>query len=155
MSLFTQPSNQWRRGGTNCCLHWPIILLVQQLNNNREVNIAGYCIFIFSNIRQNTSNTLLPLIFHIIATKASQLEKCCATKAFLAPPAGRFKKSAWHSFSWLKTLWWTHIIEYLLLDVWPISLFCIYAIYWSQTWESRQEYGHEICVAVIHRRGFC
>ncbi len=24
---------------------------------------------------------------------------------------------------------------------WPISLFCIYAIYWSQTWEGRPEYS--------------
>jgi len=34
-------------------LHRSIILLVQQLNNNEEVNIAGYCIFIFINILQN------------------------------------------------------------------------------------------------------
>ncbi len=52
-SLFTLPSNQWRRGGANSILHRPIILLVQQLNNIREVDIAGYCIFIYSDIFQN------------------------------------------------------------------------------------------------------
>ncbi len=36
-------------------------------------------------------------------------------------------------FQVAKTLWWTHVIEYILLAICPISLFCIYAIYWSQT----------------------
>ncbi len=54
---------------------------------NREVNIAGYCIFIFSNILQNEILVFLPLIFHIIATNSTAVknffyslwEKHCAS----------------------------------------------------------------------------
>ncbi len=74
---------------------------------------------------------LPPWIFKIIATKASQLEKMlCHQNVF-----------KFQFFQLAKTLWWTRVIEYLLLGIWPISLFCIYAIYWSQTWERRPEYS--------------
>ncbi len=91
--------------------------------HNREFNIAGYCIFIFSNILQNTSNTLLAVDIPHHSNQSVSAGKTLCHQCFQAPPAGRFQKSTCHFFSWLKTLWWTHVIEYFLLGIWPISLF--------------------------------
>ncbi len=78
-------------------------------------------------------NMLLPWIFLIIATKESQLEKHCHQSVLKHRQLAVFRRAPDIFFRWLKTLWWTHVIEYLLLAMWPISLFYIYAIYWSQT----------------------
>lgn len=41
-----------------------------------------------------------------------------------------------------------------MLGIWSISFFCIYAIYWSQSWFHSIP-GHVIYVVVIHRWGLC
>ncbi len=104
-----------------------------------EVNITGYCIFIFSNILQIEILVIMPWIFHIIATKSTAgknffffyilWEKRCATKAFSSATRWPFSEEHLAFFRWLKTLWWTHIIEYLLLAIWPISLFFAFMQY--------------------------
>ncbi len=136
LSLFTQPSNHWKRGRDK---YYTDQSSYSDNNwTNREVNIAGLLHFYIQwySSKWDTSNTLLPWIFHIIATKASQLEKHCATKAFSSATSWSFSEEHLAFFSRLK-----HVIEYILLGIWPISLFCIYAIYWSQTGESRPEYS--------------
>ncbi len=47
------PSGPINGIGAGQILHQPIILLVQRLNNNGDVDMTGYCIFIFSNFLQN------------------------------------------------------------------------------------------------------
>ncbi len=144
--------------------HRPIIL--QQLNNNREVNITGYCICIFNNILQNEILVIVITmwIFHFIATKwtagknlffYSLWEKHCATKALSSATSWLFSEEHLSFFRWLKTLWCTHVIEYLLLAIWLISLFAFMQYTGAKLEKVRPEYGHEICVAVIHRWGLC
>ncbi len=43
-------------------------------------------------------------------------------KSFQAPPAGRFHKSTCH-FSGGQKRFGGHVIDYVLLAIWPISLF--------------------------------
>ncbi len=111
LSLFTQPSNHWKRGRDKYYTDQSSY----SGNNwtNREVNIAGLLHFYIQwySSKWDARNTLLPWIFHIIATKA-----------FSSATSWSFSEEHLAFFSWLK-----HVIEYILLGIWPISLFCNYA----------------------------
>ncbi len=102
LSLFTQPSN---RGQILHDQHHPTWTTTEQI----EVNIAGLLHFYIQWYSSKWDrNALLLWIFLIIATKASQLEKRCAIKAFSSATSWSFSEEHLAFFSWLKTLWWTH-----------------------------------------------
>ncbi len=102
LSLFTQPSNQWRRGGDKYYTNQSSCTTIEKL-------ILLVTAFLYSVIflKWDTSNTLLPWIFLIIATKASQLEKCCATKVFSSATSWPFSEKHLAFFQVLQSAPWT------------------------------------------------
>lgn len=86
------------------------------------------------------------------ATKAFQMEKTLRLQhAFKRPQPGVFRRAP-GIFSWVKRLGGHTLIEYILLGIWPICVFCN-ILEPKQKRKSRKFYsipGHVIYVVVIY-----